>query len=165
MNDMMPELTLETAPAPTLTLEPKVEEKPIPKPDEAEQSLSPQELKMVDDFAQKIDLTNSTQILQYGAGSQKKVADFSSATLENIRTKDLGEIGDMVTGLVTELKGFDAAAEDPRGFSAFSKKRRPAGRNENEICQSGNKRGAHQRNAARPSGAAAEGHRHARQNV
>ncbi len=122
MNDMMPELTLETAPAPTLTLEPKVEEKPIPKPDEAEQSLSPQELKMVDDFAQKIDLTNSTQILQYGAGSQKKVADFSSATLENIRTKDLGEIGDMVTGLVTELKGFDAAAEEPKGIFGFFKK-------------------------------------------
>ncbi|HJC71561.1 MAG TPA: toxic anion resistance protein [Candidatus Ruthenibacterium merdavium] len=122
MNDIMPELTLETAPAPTLTLETKTEMAPVPKPAEAEQDLSPEELKMVEDFAQKIDLTNSTQILQYGAGSQKKVADFSGATLENIRTKDLGEIGDMVTGLVAELKGFDAAAEEPKGIFGLFKK-------------------------------------------
>ena len=103
MNDIMPELTLETAPAPTLTLETKTEMAPVPKPEEAEQDLSPEELKMVEDFAQKIDLTNSTQILQYGAGSQKKGADFSGATLGNIRTKALGAIGAMDTGLVWEL--------------------------------------------------------------
>ena len=76
-----------------------------------ESGLSPEEKQQVEDFAKKIDLSNSTQILQYGAASQKKVADFSTSALENIRTKDLGEVGDMVTGLITELKGFDATAE------------------------------------------------------
>ena len=70
----------------------------------------------------KIDLSNSTQILQYGAASQKKVADFSTSALENIRTKDLGEVGDMVTGLITELKGFDATAEQPKGIFGWFKK-------------------------------------------
>ena len=76
----------------------------------------------MEDFAKKIDLSNSTQILQYGAASQKKVADFSTSALENIRTKDLGEVGDMVTGLITELKGFDATAEQPKGIFGWFKK-------------------------------------------
>ena len=76
----------------------------------------------MEDFAKNIDLSNSTQILQYGAASQKKVADFSTSALENIRTKDLGEVGDMVTGLITELKGFDATAEQPKGIFGWFKK-------------------------------------------
>ena len=60
--------------------------------------------------------------MQYGAASQKKVADFSTSALENIRTKDLGEVGDMVTGLITELKGFDATAEQPKGIFGWFKK-------------------------------------------
>ena len=87
-----------------------------------ESSLSPEEKQQVEDFAKKIDLSNSTQILQYGAASQKKVADFSTSALENIRTKDLGEVGDMVTGLITELKGFDATAEQPKGIFGWFKK-------------------------------------------
>ena len=109
-----PALTLEpdlSVPAvPTLTLDPEPappaqeEKKPAVEPEPMDAGLSPEEKKAVDEFAEKIDLRNSTVVLQYGAASQKKVADFSSSTLENIRTKDLGEVGEMVTGLVTELK-------------------------------------------------------------
>ena len=60
-------------------------------------ALSPEEQKMVDDFAAKIDITNTNQILQYGAGTQKKMADFSDAALENVRTQDLGEVGELIT--------------------------------------------------------------------
>ena len=61
----------------------------------------------VKDFAAQIDIANSAQVLQYGAGAQQKVASFSEKALENVRTKDLGEVGDMITGVVTELKNFD----------------------------------------------------------
>lgn len=75
---------------------------------------------MVNDFAAQIDLTNSSMILQYGAGAQKKMADFSESALENVRTKDLGEIGQMLSGVVTELKNFDE--EEEKGFFGFFKK-------------------------------------------
>ena len=99
---------------PFLTLEPEPEEKkepeavpvpPAPSPSVKEPNLTPEEQKMVDDFAAKIDLDNSSQILRYGAGAQKKMADFSETALENVRTKDLGEIGDMLSGVVVELRG------------------------------------------------------------
>ena len=64
---------------------------------------SEEEKKMVDDFSRKIDIHNSSAILEYGAGAQKKMADFSEKALDNVRNKDMGEIGDMVAGLVTEL--------------------------------------------------------------
>lgn len=139
-----PNLTLEEPAAPSLTLEQQAPATPgltldaapeqqaeqpaeAPKPLDAdamaeESGLSPEEKQQVEDFAKKIDLSNSTQILQYGAASQKKVADFSTSALENIRTKDLGEVGDMVTGLITELKGFDATAEQPKGIFGWFKK-------------------------------------------
>lgn len=69
-------------------------------------------------FAQQIDLTNSQMILQYGAGTQKKMADFSENALENVRTKDMGEIGELLTGVVKELKDFDE--EEEKGFLDFS---------------------------------------------
>ena len=139
--NLSPNLTLDDAPAPTLTREAEAPPAPSLSLDAAaeekkadlsapkevepvildESSLSPEERKQVEDFSEKIDLTNSTQVLQYGASSQKKVADFSTATLENIRTKDLGEVGDMVTNLVGELKGFDAN-EQSKGFLGFFKK-------------------------------------------
>ena len=84
--------------------------------------LSEEEKKMVDEFVTKIDLTNSNAILQYGAGTQKKMADFSGKALENVRTKDMGEIGDMIGTLVTELKNFDIG-EDEKGIAAFFKKK------------------------------------------
>lgn len=120
---------------PTLTLDPfaqpepeiEVKSQPIeaqqpaaPKPVFDESMLSEQEKKMVDDFAAQIDLTNSTVILQYGAGAQKKMADFSENALENVRTKDLGEIGEMLSGVVSELKNFDE--EEEKGFFGFFKK-------------------------------------------
>ena len=127
-----PALTLEpdlSVPAvPTLTLDPEPappaqeEKKPAVEPEPMDAGLSPEEKKAVDEFAEKIDLRNSTVVLQYGAASQKKVADFSSSTLENIRTKDLGEVGEMVTGLVTELKSFDATEEAPKGIMGFFRK-------------------------------------------
>lgn len=86
-----------------------------------ESMLTEQERGMVDDFADKIQLNNSSQILQYGAGAQKKMADFSEKALDNVRTKDLGEIGDMLSNVVTELKSFDMEEEE-KGFLGMFKK-------------------------------------------
>ncbi|MEY8427922.1 toxic anion resistance protein [Lachnospiraceae bacterium 46-15] len=118
--------------APTLTFHPFEEEKAsIPaaaapeKPAEApayeESILSEEEKKMVEDFSKQIDLHNSGMILQYGAGAQKKMADFSESALENVRTKDLGEVGDMLTNVVAELKSFDAVEEEKGVFGLFKK--------------------------------------------
>ncbi|WMM26975.1 toxic anion resistance protein [Tissierella sp. MB52-C2] len=83
--------------------------------------LSPEEKKMVDDFANQIDLNKSNQVLQYGVGAQKKIADFSETALNNVKTKDLGEIGEMLSGVVTELKSFEVEEEE-KGFLGFFKK-------------------------------------------
>uniref|UniRef100_UPI003AF09CCD toxic anion resistance protein n=1 Tax=Blautia hydrogenotrophica TaxID=53443 RepID=UPI003AF09CCD len=85
-----------------------------------ESILSEEERKMVDAFAAQIDLTNTNQILQYGAGTQKKMADFSETALENVKTQDLGEVGELIAGVVNELKNFDA--EEEKGFFGFFKK-------------------------------------------
>ena len=115
--------------APTLTFEPFTQEKEeIVVVEEAanevakvpEVQLSPEEQKMVDDFAAQIDLTNTQMVMQYGAGSQKKIADFSETALSSIRTKDLGEIGDLLTDVISELKEFDE--EEERGFLGLFKK-------------------------------------------
>ena len=116
--------------APSLTLDPSAElagakpeeeEKPA-QPEPEEVRLSPEEQKMVDDFAGKIDITNSQQVLQYGAASQKKIGDFSEAALSKVSTKDLGEVGEMITSLIGELKSFDAAEEEKGIFGFFKKK-------------------------------------------
>lgn len=129
-NKTMPELTLDAAAVPTLTLDPAAaEETAAALPEEKkveplmieETRLSPEEQKVVDDFADKIDVTNSQMILQYGAASQKKIGDFSEAALDKVRTKDLGATGDMIASLVTELKGFDAQ-EESKGIFGFFKK-------------------------------------------
>jgi len=88
----------------------------------AESQLSPKEKEMVKAFVDKIDLNNTNAVLQYGASTQKKMADFSNKALTNIKTKDMGEIGDMITGLVTELKSFDVE-EEGGGFLAFFKRK------------------------------------------
>ena len=82
--------------------------------------LSDEEKRQVDEFAKQIDLHNSTAILQYGVGTQKKMADFSGNALENVKTKDLGEVGEMLSDVVTQLKGFDE--EDEKGFLGIFKK-------------------------------------------
>lgn len=119
---------LEFADAPVLTLEPfpekeeivEVQEEQAVEPAWDDSILTEEERHMVDQFTSQIDLHNSNIVLQYGAGTQKKMADFSEKALENVQTKDLGEIGDLLTGVVTELKGFDA--EEERGFLGIFKK-------------------------------------------
>ena len=83
-------------------------------------SLTKEELQMVEDFAKKIDITQTDTVMQYGASAQKKIADFSDSTLNNIKTKDLGEIGNMISDLVVELKGFDIDKEEKGFFSLFN---------------------------------------------
>ena len=119
-NNLTPELTLTpfenkiTAEAPVTTPAP-VEEAPVP-----EVVLTPEEQRMVEAFAAKIDITDPNIVLQYGAGSQQKIANFSDTALSNVQTKDLGEVGDMITSLVDELREFDD--EDEKGFLGFFKK-------------------------------------------
>lgn len=79
-------------------------------------ALTQAELKTVEEFAEKIDITETDTVMQYGAGAQKKISDFSDVTLENVKTKDLGEIGNMISNLVVELKGFDIDSGDSKGF-------------------------------------------------
>ena len=86
-----------------------------------ESRLSPEEQKMVSEFAAKIDLSNSALIMQYGVGAQKKIAEFSETALTNVRTKDLGEVGQMLGDMVNELRNFDAEEEE-KGFFGFFKK-------------------------------------------
>ena len=125
MSDNLDEMLKE---APSLTFEPfgaaaepaqtptvKEEETKVP-----EVVLTPQEQKMVDDFAAQIDITNTQLVMQYGAGSQKKIADFSENALNNVRTKDMGEIGQMLAGVVAELKDFNE--EEEKGILGFFRK-------------------------------------------
>lgn len=129
---MEEELKLDQA-VPTLTFEPFAETKKetpaqqqeMPKPEpiyEEEALLSEQEKKQVEAFAEKIDLNNSTLVLQYGAGAQKKIADFSDKTLENVRSKDLGETGTMLASLVSELKQTGEPEEEKGFFASIFKK-------------------------------------------
>ena len=86
-----------------------------------EAQLSAEELKQVDEFSKQIDISNSTGIMNYGVGTQKKLADFSEKAIDNVKTKDMGEVGDMITGLVTQLKNFDVEEEE-KGLKALFKK-------------------------------------------
>ncbi len=141
--------------APTLTFEPFPQKKEevapaptaetAPKEEKIEVVLTPEEQKMVNDFAAQIDLTNTQLVLQYGAGSQKKIADFSETALNNVRTKDMGEIGQMLTDVVAELKNFDEDEEEKGFFGLFKKssnklanmkmKYDKAEENINKICE------------------------------
>ncbi len=103
----------------TAVVESKFQE-PVPTMDPEEAKLTEQEQQEVERFAQTIDLTNSNAIMQYGAGAQKKIADFSTSALENVRTKDLGEIGKLLSDVVTELKSFDV--EEEKGIKGWFKK-------------------------------------------
>ena len=124
--DFTPELTLtpdlgtaaaEAPAAPQLSLDPNAsEEAKAIQLDESQ--LTEAERKMVDDFAQKIDLTDTNLVLQYGAAAQKNIAGFSENTLNSVRTKDLGEVGQALSSLVVELKGF-GGEEDEKGFFGF----------------------------------------------
>ena len=120
----MPTLTLEPEKEPEVKIQGQLMEV-APEMDPVQQKmaqtvLTPEEQKMVDDFASKIDVENLTQVLQYGAGTQKKMADFSDEALKNVRAQELGEVGELLSGVVGELKGFDA--EEEKGFFGFFKK-------------------------------------------
>ncbi|KMZ52393.1 toxic anion resistance protein [Dorea sp. D27] len=137
---------------PTLTLDPFQEERRTAPPAMQEETrvfdesiLTDEEKKAVDAFADQIDLTNSSVILQYGVGTQKKMADFSENALENVKTKDLGEVGELLSGVVKELKSFDE--EEDKGFfgnifkktsnkiTAMKAKYAKAEDNVNQICK------------------------------
>lgn len=131
MDNKIPELTLspDLEKIPELTFAPAVSEAPLVVQENKENAeakldmsrLSPAEQNAVKEFSQKIDIKDSNLVLQYGAGAQKSIADFSSGALERVRTKDMGEVGDMVSHLVVELKGFDAF-EEQKGIIGFFKK-------------------------------------------
>ncbi len=87
-----------------------------------EAQLSEAELKAVEEFSKKIDITDANAVLQYGAASQKNIADFSGTTLQNVRTKDMGQVGDMLTDLVVELRGFNYDGEEKKGLFGFKRK-------------------------------------------
>lgn len=137
---------------PALTLEPFQDERQTAVPVRQEEAqvfdesiLTEEERKAVDAFAEQIDLTNSSVILQYGVGTQKKMADFSENALENVKTKDLGEVGELLSGVVKELKSFDE--EEDKGFfgnifkktsnkiTAMKAKYARAEDNVNQICK------------------------------
>ena len=131
MAELNNELDLTAPAAPTLTLDPIADEAaeaakletPKAEPVKVEDTpLSPEEQKMVNDFAEKIDITNSQMVLQYGAASQKKLSDFSETALSRVKTKDMGETGELITSLISELQGFDATTEQPKGIFGFFKK-------------------------------------------
>ncbi len=124
---------------PQLTLTPSLSDEPTPAPLVAQpvdstaiapgtesaaqlddSMLTDEERRMVDSFAEQINVRDSTAILQYGAGAQKKMADFSESALQSVRTKDLGEVGGLLTDVVTELRSFDATEE--KGLFGFFKK-------------------------------------------
>ena len=121
-NNMMPELTL--TPFADKPVE-KPAEPEVPAAQDAEKdlgvTLTPEEKKMVADFAAKIDITDPNIVLQFGAGSQQKIANFSDSALQNVKTKDLGEVGDMITSLVGELRDFEDD-DSTKGFLGFFKK-------------------------------------------
>ncbi len=128
MNDELTNLT--NIPAPTLTLDPVAEDDAVkasiieveaPAAPSLADSLSAEELAQVDAFAQQIDIANSQQVLTFGSGAQKKMADFSETALERVRTQDLGEAGDLIAGVVTELKSFDADEESKGLFGLFKR--------------------------------------------
>ncbi len=140
---------------PTLTLEPFAETNQVmadtknelvkeAEPALDDSILTEEEKQAVAAFAEQIDLTNSSMILQYGAGTQKKMADFSENALENVKTKDLGEVGNLLSGVAKELKNFDE--EEEKGFLGIFKKTSnkiqnmkakyaKAETNVNQICQ------------------------------
>ena len=128
-NSMMPELTLNAeaaqVEAPTLTLgsepaAPAAEEKKVEPVKIDESMLTEAERRMVEDFSKKIDITDSQMVLQYGAAAQKNIASFSENALNNVRTKDLGDVGETLSDLVVELKGF--GEEEKKGFLGLFKK-------------------------------------------
>ncbi len=115
---VMPEIATETAAAAAVAAETASTVEPVKVDDSM---LTEAEKKTVNEFSEKIDITNSAMVMQYGASAQRKISEFSDSALNNVRTKDFGEVGDMLSELVTELKGFDID-ENERGLSKLFKR-------------------------------------------
>jgi uncharacterized protein YaaN involved in tellurite resistance len=98
-----------------------VDEKKLESDLEESAKLTPEEKEQVDAFVEKIDITNSAAVMNYGVATQRKLADFSQSTIEKVKTNDMGEVGDLLTGLITELKGFDIE-DNEKGLKTFFKK-------------------------------------------
>lgn len=111
---------VQAAPAPAEPGNTQEAEAPVEKLDL--NALAPEEQAAVREFAKKIDVTNAAQVLSYGSAAQKNIADFSSQALEQVRTKDLGEVGDMLSDLVAQLNGIDTSVEQPKGLKGLFKK-------------------------------------------
>ena len=117
--DIKPELTFDAFEDKVIDV--KLEEEKIKEEIVEEINLTEEEKKMVDQFVDKIEITNSNSILQYGVGAQKKISDFSETALNNVKTKDLGEVGEMLSNVVHELKNFEES-EEKKGILGFFKK-------------------------------------------
>jgi len=115
--------TAETAAA---AAAPETEEEVVAKEVQADartmQTFSEEEQKMIDEFSSQIDIRNTNLVFSYGAGAQQNISQFSDSALKNVQTKDLDEVGDMISALVVELKGFDTDEEENKGFFGFFKK-------------------------------------------
>ncbi len=134
MNEEFNDIGVEAPAAPTLSFDtviPEVKSEIVAAAEETEGkeqkkepeiNLSPAEMAQVDAFVKQIDLTNTAAILNYGVGTQKKLADFSQKAIDNVRTKDMGEVGNMLSSLVTELKSIEVDEEE-KGFKALFKKK------------------------------------------
>ena len=124
--DFIPTLTLDPVPAAAAVQEAPVEEEEkkeevvVEKP--ALESLSPAEQAAVRSFAEKIDITNTEQVMNYGAAAQKNISEFSDAALNTVRTKDLGEAGNMLSDLVVQLQGLSFEQEEKKGLRGLFKK-------------------------------------------
>ena len=112
----------------------------------AKQVFSPEEQKMIDDFSKQIDIRDSNLVFAYGASAQQNIAQFSDSALKNVQTKDLDEVGDMITGLVKQLKGFSTDEEEGNRFTKWFRKQKDqltdlkarytdAETNVNKICE------------------------------
>lgn len=112
-------LTLNATPEPVVA---EVKEEKVEEIESQASQLTAEEQKMVDDFSKQIDISSSTLVLQYGAEAQKKIADFSDSALQNVRTKDLGEVGDMMTNLIGELRRFNSDEDEEKGIFGMFKK-------------------------------------------
>ena len=88
------------------------------------QLFSPEEQQVIDEFARQIDINDSNLVFTYGAAAQQGISQFSDSALQNVKTKDLDEIGDQIADLVTELRGFDADEDEGKGFFGFFRKQR-----------------------------------------
>ena len=125
-NSYIPSLTLDPQPAAAAAAEqaplPQEEKAPAPAEKLELDKLSPAEQQAVRSFSEQIDVSNTEQIMNYGSAAQKNISEFSDAALSSVKTKDLGQVGDMLGDLVVELQGLNFDTEEKKGFLGIFKK-------------------------------------------